>query len=156
MGVGKTAACRALQKMAERSVFLDGDWCWDANPFTVTCETKTMVIDNICHLLDNFLRCTEYENVIFCWVMHQQEIIETILSRLHLTGCRVISVSLVCSVEELLRRIEKDIDAGMRSEDVISRSLERMPMYDKLSTIKLETTNMSPEEAARALLKMGK
>lgn len=33
MGVGKTAACRALQSRLDRSVFLDGDWCWDMGPF---------------------------------------------------------------------------------------------------------------------------
>ena len=31
MGVGKTAACRQLQQLLDRSVFLDGDWCWDAH-----------------------------------------------------------------------------------------------------------------------------
>ena len=30
MGVGKTTVCRELQKRLDRSVFLDGDWCWDA------------------------------------------------------------------------------------------------------------------------------
>ena len=29
MGVGKTAACRQLQQLLDRSVFLDRDWCWD-------------------------------------------------------------------------------------------------------------------------------
>ena len=52
MGVGKTAVCRALQKRLDRSVFLDGDWCWDAHPFQVTEETKTMVTKNICFLLN--------------------------------------------------------------------------------------------------------
>ena len=31
IGVGKTAACRQLQQLLDRSVFLDGDWCWDAH-----------------------------------------------------------------------------------------------------------------------------
>ena len=61
MGVGKTAVGQALKRMLPNSVFLDGDWCWDANPFQVTEETKAMVMDNICHLLNNFLRCTAYE-----------------------------------------------------------------------------------------------
>ena len=33
MGVGKTAVGRALRNQIPNSVFLDGDWCWDANPF---------------------------------------------------------------------------------------------------------------------------
>ena len=47
MGVGKTTACRILKGLLPRAVFLDGDWCWDADPFVVTEETKGMVTDNI-------------------------------------------------------------------------------------------------------------
>lgn len=76
MGVGKTTVCRRLKKDLPNSVFLDGDWCWDADPFLITEETKAMVMDNICFLLNNFLRCSAYENIIFCWVMHEQSIID--------------------------------------------------------------------------------
>ena len=55
MGVGKTAVSQQLKSDLSNSVFLDGDWCWDANPFQVTNETKAMVTDNICYLLNNFL-----------------------------------------------------------------------------------------------------
>ena len=58
MGVGKTAVCKQMKSLLNSSVLLDGDWCWDANPFQVTEETKTMVIDNICHLLNNFIHCS--------------------------------------------------------------------------------------------------
>lgn len=54
-----------IEKDLPNSVFLDGDWCWDADPFQVTEETKEMVMQNICCLLNNFLHCTAYENVIF-------------------------------------------------------------------------------------------
>lgn len=67
MGVGKTTVSQQLKKDLANSVFLDGDWCWDADPFQVTDETKEMVMDNICYLLNNFLHCSAYENVIFCW-----------------------------------------------------------------------------------------
>jgi len=49
MGVGKSSTCRELQKLLPKNVFLDGDWCWSAEPFVVTDETKTMVMDNITH-----------------------------------------------------------------------------------------------------------
>jgi len=65
MGVGKTTACQLLKKSLQNSVFLDGDWCWDMNPFQVTDETKRMVVDNICYLLNNYIGCSVYENVIF-------------------------------------------------------------------------------------------
>lgn len=66
MGVGKTAVCQKMKSLLPNSVFLDGDWCWDANPFVVTDETKRVVMDNICHTLNNFLGCSAYENIVFC------------------------------------------------------------------------------------------
>ena len=66
MGVGKTTVCQLLKQNLPNSVFLDGDWCWDASPFQVTDETKAMVTNNICYLLNNFLKCSAYENIIFC------------------------------------------------------------------------------------------
>jgi ABC-type transport system involved in cytochrome c biogenesis ATPase subunit len=64
-GVGKTTTCRELQRILPKNVFLDGDWCWDMRPFVVTEETKAMVESNIAHLLNGFLACSEFENVIF-------------------------------------------------------------------------------------------
>lgn len=55
MGAGKTTVSRALQKILPDAVFLDGDWCWDADPFLVTEETKRMVMENITFLLAQFL-----------------------------------------------------------------------------------------------------
>ena len=59
-----------VEKRLAQQCFLDGDWCWDTDPFQVTEETKEMVMHNICFLLNNFLRCTAYDNIILCWVMH--------------------------------------------------------------------------------------
>ena len=58
MGMGKTAVCRKMNYLLNNSVFLDGDWCWNADPFQVTDETKNMVMDNITHLLNNFIHCS--------------------------------------------------------------------------------------------------
>lgn len=74
MGVGKTTVCQELKKRLPASVFLDGDWCWDMHPFQVNDETKRMVLQNITFLLNQFIRCSAYENIIFCWVMHEQSI----------------------------------------------------------------------------------
>ncbi len=151
MGVGKTAVSQQLKLQLNNSVFLDGDWCWDAHPFQVTEETKEMVLNNICSVLNNFLNCSAYENVIFCWVMHEQSIIDTILSRLDVSGCRVVAVSLICSEAELLRRLHKDIAAGIRTDDVIERSLQRLPLYQSLNTIQIHTTGKSAAETAAAI-----
>lgn len=65
MGVGKTAVCQELKKRLDNCGFLDGDWCWDADPFTVTEETKAMVLENISFLINQFIHCSAYDNVVF-------------------------------------------------------------------------------------------
>ena len=152
MGVGKTTVCRELQKRLYRSVFLDGDWCWDANPFQVTEETKAMVTENICFLLNNFLRCSAYDHVIFCWVLHQQEILDGLLSRVDTRSCAVRAVSLTASPEALAARIEADIRAGRREPDALERSLSYLPRYAALSTEKLDVSRLTPEETAERIL----
>ena len=148
MGVGKTTVGQLLKRDLVNSVFLDGDWCWDASPFQVTEETKKMVIDNICHLLNNFLHCSAYENVIFCWVMHQQSIIDCILENLDLNDCDVKRISLMADENNLRHRLMADVKRGMRTADVIDRSIARMPLYQALDTIKIDTSNKTPERIA--------
>ena len=53
MGVGKTTTCQILKRKLDKSVFIDGDWCWDMHPFMVNEETKMLVLENICMLLNN-------------------------------------------------------------------------------------------------------
>lgn len=143
MGVGKTAVCQQLKKALPNSVFLDGDWCWNASPLQVTDETKGVVLDNITHVLNNFIRCSAYENIIFCWVMHEQSIIDTILKKLDLSDCRVRSISLIAGEKVVRERIASDIAKGIRTPDAMERSLARLPLYQKLNTIKIDTTGKS-------------
>ena len=139
MGVGKTTVCQQLKQDLPNSVFLDGDWCWDSSPFRVTDETKTMVTNNICYLLNNFLRCSAYENIIFCWVLHEQSIIDSILEKLDTQNCEVKCISLVADEKTLRERLVMDVERGIRSEDVIERSITRISMYQALNTIKIDT-----------------
>ena len=155
MGVGKTTVCQILKQKLEQAVFLDGDWCWDAHPFQVNEETKAMVMDNICYLLNNFLSCSAYRNIIFCWVMHEQSIVDSILSRLCLEDCEVKNVSLICSREALSRRLEKDIRAGIRQRDVLERSVDRLKLYRTLNTVKVDVSEISAEEAAEKIMELG-
>ncbi len=154
MGVGKTTACQMLKKQLGRSVFLDGDWCWDMHPFQVTEETKKMVLQNITFLLSSFLRCQAYENVIFCWVMHEQQIIDDLLARHPLAGCTVHTISLVCTEEVLSDRLKKDVAAGIRAEDVLLRSTERLGMYQSLHTKKIDVSALSPQQTAAQIIKI--
>lgn len=151
MGVGKTATSSLLKYQLDNCVFLDGDWCWDMHPFIVDEETKTMVMNNIVYQLNQFIHCSKIENIIFCWVMHQQSIIDELLSRLDVSNCEVYPISLICSKEALEKHIQKDIDLGIRKADVLKRSVERLSMYDDLNTIKVDITHLTIEQTVEKI-----
>ena len=153
MGAGKTATCRELKKLLPPCAFLDGDWCWDMEPFQVTEETKAMVQENIAFLLGQFLRCPAYETVIFCWVMHQEAIIQELLSRLDTRGVQVRVFTLLPSPAALEAHIQKDVAAGLRVPADYQRSLERLPLYQAMDTEKILTDGLTPVQAARAIAK---
>lgn len=150
-GVGKTATCRELQRILPQNVFLDGDWCWDMRPFVVTEETKAMVESNIAHLLNGFLACSEFENIIFCWVLHYQYILDNLINALSLNGCTTHCFSLVCTEQALVARLNRDIAAGKRDSDITGRSVAAIPLYDELNTVKIDVSTISPADAARRI-----
>ncbi len=154
MGVGKTSVCKQMKHMLKNIVYLDGDWCWDANPFIITNETKEMVINNICHLLDNFIHCSAYENIVFSWVMHEQNIITKIINNIDTKNCNVEVITLVCDKETLKQRLQKDIDAGIRQTDVIERALNRLVCFQSLNTTKIDTSKKSIDEVAKEIIKI--
>lgn len=153
MGVGKTTISKQLKQELNQSVFLDGDWCRDMHPLIVNEETKAMVLDNICHLLNNFIHCSSYENIIFCWVMHEQSIIDGILKKLDTSNLNIKSISLISDEASLTQRIAKDIASNLRQPDVLKRSLERLAMYQELNTIKIDTSNKDIPTIINTILK---
>lgn len=154
MSVGKTTICQALKHNLDSSVFLDGDWCWDMHPFVVNDTTKEMVMNNIVYMLNNFIQSHQYEYIIFGWVMHQQDIIDEIVERLNIEDKDIYCFSLVCSKEQLSRQIQKDIDLGIRNQDVLERSLKRLDLYQSLNTIHIDTTGLSIDEVLLQLKKV--
>ncbi|MDO4389512.1 MAG: AAA family ATPase [Eubacteriales bacterium] len=148
MGAGKTTVCRELKEMLQPSVFLDGDWCWDMSPFVVTAETQQLVLDNICGMLNRFLACDAFENVIFCWVMHRQEIIDGILARLETGGAEYRLFTLDITEKALRERLGGDIAQGKRTPDVIARSMDRRLACQQTQGTKIDVSRISPREAA--------
>lgn len=153
MGVGKSTVCKQLLTRLQPGVWLDGDWCWNMEPFVVNEENKAMVLSNITYLLRSFLLNSGYEYVIFCWVIHQEEIMQQLLQRLEdLSGSyEPLRFTLTCSETALRQRLERDIAQGLRRSDVVERSLQRLPLYRQMDSQKLDCTFLTPEETAELL-----
>mgnify|MGYP006967479787 FL=1 len=71
--------------------------------------------------------------------MHQQSIIDSIVEKLDTQNCDVKCISLIADETNLRKRLTNDVESGIRVGDVIERSVTRIPMYDILNTIKINT-----------------
>jgi broad-specificity NMP kinase len=148
MGVGKTTTCRLLLERLTPGAYLDGDWCWNINPFAVTAENQDMVIGNIVHLLRGYLTNTSLRYVIFGWVLHRQEIFDAILRPLGDLAFETHRITLTCSPAQLRERLSPEIAAARRQPDIVERSIARLALYDALDTIKLDVGMRSAADVA--------
>ncbi len=142
MGIGKSTICNQLNRDLDHSVFLDGDWCWNMDPFIVNQDTKNMVLDNITHCLNNFIHTPGIENIIFCWVMHKQDIIDQIIQKLDTEGVDIHLISLICEKEELIKRMLID----RRDNQTIRKSLQYLELYKDLDTQKIDVTTLDVQK----------
>ncbi|MBM6652030.1 AAA family ATPase [Faecalitalea cylindroides] len=142
MGIGKSTICNQLNQDLDHSVFLDGDWCWNMDPFIVNQDTKNMVLDNITHCLNNFIHTPGIENIIFCWVMHKQDIIDQIIQKLDTEGVDIHLISLICEEEELIKRMLID----RRDNQTIRKSLQYLELYKDLDTQKIDVTTLDVQK----------
>ena len=155
MGVGKSSVCRVLLERLAPGAYLDGDWCWNMNPFLVSEENKEMVLRNIAFLLNSFLENSGFEYIIFCWVMHQEQISREILERLN-GEYELFRFTLTCPESALRERLQKDVEAGLRAPDVIERSVERLACYSGMDTVKIDVGEISAAQAAEQIAEMVK
>ena len=146
MGVGKTSVSKALYKQLDNSFWLDGDNCWMMNPFEVTSENKYMVIDNITYLINNFIKNSKSKYIILNWVIHTYEIMDSILYKINMDKIDLYKITLICDEDTLVKRIKKDIKSGIRDEDNIKRSLDKLKLYKNMNTLKIDTANKSIDE----------
>ena len=148
MGVGKSTVAALLQRKFDRCAYLDGDWCYRVHPFRVTKESKALILNNIAFLLDGYLKSPDVDLVLFTWVMNKREIRDAVLSKMKEAG-KCLFVTLTASEEALIKRFAKDIAAGLRTQEGLTRALSYLPDYKAdFGGLKLITDEKEPDELA--------
>lgn len=120
------------------------------NPWVFNEENKRMVEDNIVFLLKNFLANSTFEYVIFNWVIPREEIFKTILDRLENYEFKLYKITLTCSENALVKRLQED----HRSAKAIESSLRRFTVYKRMNTIKIDTTNKTIKETVDKIIEI--
>lgn len=112
-----------------------------------------MVVDHIVHLLRGFLTNSHFENVIFCWVIHQETIFDSILKPLADLRFQLEKITLMLSPQQLRAHFAQDAAAGLRRMEDAQASVDRLALYRNMDTFKLWTDGMSPEKTLQAALR---
>jgi predicted kinase len=154
-GVGKTTVAKMLIDELEKSVMLDGDWCWyQGKHWNFSQENKDMVVDNIVYTLNNFLKNDSFDHVVFSWVLHLQETHDFILKNLKFKNFKFYDISLTCD-EHIIRKRIKSANSDISSNDLeqlVNRALDRNKCCCKLSTVKIDTSKLNKDEVLTDML----
>lgn len=81
----------------------------------------------------------------FCWVMHEQSIIDEITAALETSRCRMVKISQLADEPTLRHRLSSDVAQGIRAANSIDQGVD---MYQALDAIKIETGNKTVQEIA--------
>ena len=110
--VGKTTVGQYLFEQYNNSAYLDGDWCWCVNPFSVEDKRLRNGDKSMSFVLSNYLQ-SEFEYVFFTSVvLTDSGIRENILKDISVTDYEVIGFTLTCSEETLVKRHDERGDEG--------------------------------------------
>lgn len=161
MGTGKTTSAEILVNSVPNSVMLDGDWCWQQGcDWHFDQESKDMALQNICFMLESFLKNSHIENVFFAWVLHLPETHTHITETLRTRGCifELIDLSLIVDENALRKRLHGRSRAQAERQGLpfreseldvlVARTIDRTRYYKELDTIKLNVSKMTPGEVA--------
>ena len=102
--VGKTTVADRLFQSYENSAYLDGDWCWCVNPFSINDPRLRNGDKNMSFVLSTYLN-SAFDYVIFSSVVAigdpiRREIVNAITAE----DYEVIGFTLTCSEETLRQR----------------------------------------------------
>ena len=151
MGVGKTTVGKYIADRCPGTAFIDGDWCLDLHPFVGNRETKAMAVDNILHMIGNYMKCSVCKMIVLVWLMDDPWVLQAITDGLSALQAEVKSVTLVCDRENLIRRWENDHNCEWRTEEWLKVSLSSLPAFAAMEKT-LDTAGLSPERIADLIL----
>ena len=110
--VGKTTVGQYLFEGYENSAYLDGDWCWCVNPFSIKDKRLRNGDKSMSFVLSNYLN-SGFDYVFFTSVvLTDSKIRENILKDITATDYVVIGFTLTCSEETLVKRHDQRGDKG--------------------------------------------
>jgi hypothetical protein len=76
---------------------------------------------------------------------------DDLIARLDGAEFEIYKITLMVSEQTLEKRIQKDVDNHVRTQDVLERSLKRLPLYEKMNTVKIDVSDITARQAAEKI-----
>ena len=153
MGVGKTTVGKYIADHYPGTAFIDGDWCLDLHPFVGNRETKSMAVDNILHMIGNYMKCSVCKMIVLVWLMDDPWVLRAITDGLAALQAEVKSVTLVCDRENLIRRWENDHNCEWRTDEWLKVSLASLPAFAAMGNT-MDTAGLSVDRIAGRVMEL--
>lgn len=153
MGVGKTTVGKYIADYNPGTAFIDGDWCLDLHPFVGNRETKAMAVDNILHMIGNYMNCSVCKMIVLVWLMDDPWVLQAITGGLSSLQADIKNVTLVCDRENLIRRWENDHACEWRTDEWLKVSLASLPAFAAMENT-IDTGGLSVEHIADRIMKL--
>ena len=153
MGVGKTTVGKYIADHYPGTAFIDGDWCLDLHPFVGNRETKAMAVDNILHMISNYMKCSVCKMIVLVWLMDDPWVLQAITDGLAALQAEVKSVTLVCDRENLIRRWENDHNCEWRTDEWLKVSLASLPAFAAMGNT-MDTAGLSVDRIAGRVMEL--
>ena len=153
MGVGKTTVGKYIADRCPGTAFIDGDWCLDLHPFVGNRETKAMAVDNILHMIGNYMKCSVCKMIVLVWLMDDPWVLQAITDGLAALQAEVKSVTLVCDRENLIRRWENDHNCEWRTDEWLKVSLASLPAFAAMENT-IDTVGLSVDRIAGRIMEL--
>ena len=151
MGVGKTTVGRYIADRNPGTALIDGDWCMDLHPFVGNAETRAMAVDNILHMVGNYMRCSACSMVVLVWLIDDPQVCRQIMEGLSALQAEVKYVTLVCDEESLVRRWKNDHDCEWRTDEWLEASLKSLPRFAAMENT-MDTGGLTVDEIVRLIV----
>jgi len=142
--VGKSSVTEEVFKKLDNSAYLDGDWVWCVNPFSVNDPRLRNGDKNMSFTLSTYLK-SEFEYVLFSSVIATDiNIRDNIISDIDYTDYEVVGITLTCSRETLRNRYKKRGDNNKLTFSFLD--LDPYP-----GDIVIDTDNKTIEEVSKEI-----
>ncbi len=151
MGVGKTAVGKCIAEKYPGTALIDGDWCMDIHPFVGNRETKAMAVDNILHMIGNYMRCSVCGMVVLAWLMDDEWVRRSVLEGISALGAEVKSVCMVCGRDSLAERWKNDRNCEWRTDEWLDISLASLPYFASMENA-VDTGGLSVDQVAGLIM----